>query len=155
MSGPIAGLDARAEEREAHADGVRAMFDRIAPTYDRLNRVLSGGIDVAWRRRAVRALRGMPSGPILDLCAGTMDLTAMVAKAHPDARVIAETTMIGMSARCLIRAATDSPSICGIIRSSSTRSGHATLSRVSASAPLCAVETSNPSVLSRSPRKLR
>jgi ubiquinone/menaquinone biosynthesis methyltransferase len=82
-------MAARAQGEEAHAGAVRAMFDRIAPTYDRLNRVLSAGIDVAWRKQAVRALRHAPEGPILDLCAGTMDLTAMVAEAYPDRRVVA------------------------------------------------------------------
>jgi ubiquinone/menaquinone biosynthesis methyltransferase len=52
------------------------MFDRIAPTYDFLNHLLSAGIDVRWRKKAVRALGRRRS--VLDLCAGTMDLTAMI-----------------------------------------------------------------------------
>jgi ubiquinone/menaquinone biosynthesis methyltransferase len=64
---------------------VRAMFDGIAPTYDTLNRVLSLGIDQSWRKKAVRALDGV--SPILDLCAGTLDL-AECAEAS-GARVVA------------------------------------------------------------------
>ncbi len=50
------------------------MFDRIAPTYDLLNRLLSAGTDVRWRRRAVDALDLSGPGRILDLCTGTADV---------------------------------------------------------------------------------
>ena len=56
---------------------VEAMFDAIAPRYDRLNRVLSFGIDVVWRKRAVarlaEALRARPDR-LLDVATGTADL---------------------------------------------------------------------------------
>ena len=73
-----------------HDLSVRAMFDRIAPTYDLLNRVMSVGRDQAWRERAVSVLNASaPPGPILDLCAGTLDLTHLVSRARPSAKVTA------------------------------------------------------------------
>ena len=84
---PIAERNQRHDKKEAHGDAVRAMFDRIAPTYDALNHIMSAGIDRRWRARAVAAIGDAPLGPVLDLCAGTMDLTALISRAYPDRRV--------------------------------------------------------------------
>ncbi len=54
---------------------VDAMFDRIAPRYDLVNRVMTFGLDVRWRRRTVRSL-ALPAGSrVLDLACGTGDLS--------------------------------------------------------------------------------
>ena len=53
---------------------VDAMFDAIAPRYDACNRLISLGLDVRWRRRAVRSLGLPPGGGVLDLACGTGDL---------------------------------------------------------------------------------
>lgn len=61
---------------------MREMFTAIAPRYDLLNHVLSLNIDRLWRRRAVRRLewRRAAAGTYLDLCAGTLDLAATLAR---------------------------------------------------------------------------
>ena len=52
---------------------VRSMFDAIAPRYDLVNRMMTFGLDIHWRRRSVRAL-GLPEGSlVLDLACGTGD----------------------------------------------------------------------------------
>jgi demethylmenaquinone methyltransferase/2-methoxy-6-polyprenyl-1,4-benzoquinol methylase len=65
---------------------VREMFAQIAPRYDLMNHLLSLGIDIRWRRRAVRELRlhepaPLSNLPILDCCTGTGDLAIMLAEA--------------------------------------------------------------------------
>jgi demethylmenaquinone methyltransferase/2-methoxy-6-polyprenyl-1,4-benzoquinol methylase len=61
---------------------VRAMFAAIAPTYDRLNRILSLRLDLRWRKQAVARLgwERAPEGIYLDLCAGTLDFGATLAR---------------------------------------------------------------------------
>jgi len=53
---------------------IEAMFNRIAPRYDRMNRLISLGQDVRWRRRAVATLDLQPGARVLDLACGTGDL---------------------------------------------------------------------------------
>ena len=61
-------------------DGVRHMFDRIAPVYDAMNRVMTLGLDQRWRRLAVR-LVVRPGDRVLDGCCGTGDLALAARKA--------------------------------------------------------------------------
>jgi demethylmenaquinone methyltransferase/2-methoxy-6-polyprenyl-1,4-benzoquinol methylase len=63
------------------ARAVEDMFDRIAPRYDLLNRVLTLRMDVGWRRAAVRSLRLRGGSPVLDLACGTGDLCRALADA--------------------------------------------------------------------------
>ncbi len=69
---------------------VTRMFDKIAPYYDNLNRILSLGIDVIWRRRAISLLKKTAPKTILDIATGTADL------AIEAARVLQPDTIIGM-----------------------------------------------------------
>jgi demethylmenaquinone methyltransferase / 2-methoxy-6-polyprenyl-1,4-benzoquinol methylase len=62
------------------AEGVRSMFDRIAPVYDAMNRVMTAGLDGRWRRLTARAVVG-PGDRVLDACCGTGDL-ALAAQAE-------------------------------------------------------------------------
>ena len=61
---------------------VRTIFEEIAPRYDLLNHLLSFNVDRRWRRAALAALRWTrrPEGRYLDLCAGTLDVAAQLAR---------------------------------------------------------------------------
>ena len=59
---------------EAKVKAVDDMFDAIAPRYDLLNRLLTFGMDVGWRRKAVRSLALPQGSTVLDVACGTGDL---------------------------------------------------------------------------------
>ena len=67
-------------------DSVRSMFDRIAPVYDAMNRVMTAGLDQRWRRLTVRETV-RPGDDVLDGCCGTGDL-AIAARRAGAGRVV-------------------------------------------------------------------
>jgi ubiquinone/menaquinone biosynthesis methyltransferase len=75
------------------------MFDRVAPSYDLLNRVMSLRIDQAWRSRLLRDLAPRGGEAMLDLCAGTMDVAAMAHRRFPGLRVFGADFSFGMLSR--------------------------------------------------------
>ena len=75
---------------EAGAD-VRTMFNRVARRYDAANRIMSAGIDVGWRKKAIaRLLEGLGETPrLLDLGAGTLDGAVQIVRRAAGARIAA------------------------------------------------------------------
>lgn len=66
--------------KEGKGEMVRGMFNDIAPTYDRLNHILSLDIDKLWRKRVVRIVRKLGAKHIMDMATGTGDLAIAMAK---------------------------------------------------------------------------
>lgn len=68
---------------------IQQMFDGIAPDYDRLNHLMSLGVDRSWRRRALREIvDARRAQSILDIACGTGDFSLAIAgRMHPDSRV--------------------------------------------------------------------
>lgn len=60
------------------------MFNDIAPRYDALNHLFSFGIDVVWRKKAIRLLRPINPKRMLDIATGTGDFALMASKLDPD-----------------------------------------------------------------------
>ena len=83
------------------------MFDRIAPRYDLVNTLLSGGLDGRWRRAAARSSGLAPGGSALDVACGSGRLTALLAARAAGGRVVG----LDFSAEMLSRARRDNPSV--------------------------------------------
>jgi demethylmenaquinone methyltransferase/2-methoxy-6-polyprenyl-1,4-benzoquinol methylase len=62
---------------------VRSLFDSIAYRYDLLNHLLSGGVDLYWRRRAIEHLRDLSPRQILDVATGTADFAIASLRLQP------------------------------------------------------------------------
>ena len=86
-------------------DAVRTMFDRIAPVYDVMNRVMTGGLDVRWRRLAARAVV-RPGDSVLDGACGTGDLALASRRAGA-----AHVTGLDFSEQMLVRARRKAPEL--------------------------------------------
>lgn len=63
---------------------VAEMFDNISPKYDLLNHVLSGGIDILWRKKAIRQLRSFAPKRVLDIATGTGDFALEALALNPE-----------------------------------------------------------------------
>ena len=80
------------------------MFDRIAPVYDVMNRVMTAGLDQRWRRKTVRAVV-RPGDRVLDAACGTGDLAIIAAKQG------ANVTGLDFSEQMLVRARRKAPEL--------------------------------------------
>jgi demethylmenaquinone methyltransferase/2-methoxy-6-polyprenyl-1,4-benzoquinol methylase len=91
---------------------IQAMFNAIAPTYDRLNHLLSFGLDLRWRKEAIRLAGEKRGGRFLDIAAGSGDLSIDALALSPQ-RVVAADFAVSMlhEFRRKLDARTDSPPV--------------------------------------------
>lgn len=75
-------------QEQTKKEQVEQMFDNIAPTYDRLNHILSFNIDKLWRRRVVRILRKSNPDMVMDMATGTGDLAIAMARCIKDVHIL-------------------------------------------------------------------
>jgi demethylmenaquinone methyltransferase/2-methoxy-6-polyprenyl-1,4-benzoquinol methylase len=74
---------------DERAKYVQGMFTRIAKRYDLMNRLMTGGQDVHWRKRVIELARMNDHASLLDLGTGTGDLAREALSAFPKAKVVA------------------------------------------------------------------
>ena len=77
------------QEISAHDSAVAGMFGGIARFYDLLNHLLSLGIDYYWRHELAAAVRPGAEGIVLDLAAGTLDVSLAIRRRFPEVTVLA------------------------------------------------------------------
>jgi demethylmenaquinone methyltransferase / 2-methoxy-6-polyprenyl-1,4-benzoquinol methylase len=88
MSTPTSAYGGVQPSTDKQPARIAGMFDAIASRYDLLNHVLSGGMDVYWRWRAVRRLRLTGREITLDLCTGTCDVARALVRSRRALRVV-------------------------------------------------------------------
>lgn len=75
------------EDSRIKHEQVRDMFDSIAPAYDRMNRLMTFGLDRLWTRRATACATASSPRAILDVATGTADIALRLSKCAPQARI--------------------------------------------------------------------
>ncbi|MBQ8664362.1 MAG: class I SAM-dependent methyltransferase, partial [Mailhella sp.] len=86
---PSANPDAPAQSDAQHTEDVAEMFGRMARWYDFQNRAFSLFLDCWWRRNLVRSVVPGPTRHVVDLAAGTLDVSLAVLRRYPELRVTA------------------------------------------------------------------
>jgi len=76
-------IAAEEQNKPSDPEKVKEMFDSIAPDYDKLNHILTMGIDRLWRKKLVRMIRPLHNKYILDIATGTGDLAFVMLKEKP------------------------------------------------------------------------
>lgn len=74
---------------DEHTRNVSEMFGRMTPWYDLQNRVFSLFLDCWWRRNLVRSVVPGPTNTVIDMAAGTLDVTLALIRRYPELRVYA------------------------------------------------------------------
>lgn len=94
MSEPAAPLNHASEQAEIlatdpHTQAVNQLFGELSPNYDLQNRLFSLCFDRWWRRVLVSSISSGPTGQVLDLAAGTLDISVALCRRYPSLHVIA------------------------------------------------------------------
>ena len=75
-------------QQQSKKEQVEEMFDNIAPTYDKLNHIMSLNIDRMWRRRVVRIVKRSKPQRVMDIATGTGDLAIGMARSMRHLRIV-------------------------------------------------------------------
>ena len=75
------------EESTSKKEQIEQMFDNVAGRYDFLNRLLSLGVDISWRKRLIKELSQYNPDHVLDMATGTADLAILTAKNLPKVNI--------------------------------------------------------------------
>ena len=78
-----------ADSKVREASSVKQMFSRVAPFYDFINRAMTFGLDIVWRKRLVRLLE-LSNGDVrvIDIACGSGDVAIEIAKQNPNAKIV-------------------------------------------------------------------
>ena len=89
-------VPSQGEPNVAQKQGIRTLFTRIAPSYDKINRILSLGQDQNWRKAALARAQVPPGGTVLDIATGTGDVALLAADRFTDVHIVGADLTLAM-----------------------------------------------------------